>query len=565
MKVLLIDGQDSSRRELASILEKSDLLVIQAESPSDAYAIYEADSSIDIVLMEINGLHVDPIQATGQFRKTQGSRHVSIIFVADLGEADILEQCLAAGGDDFIPKPVHYKILLAKLNVHRRALSLYDKLSSANESLEYHKHMMEREHSIVEHVFSRRTDRVKTECDNVEKYTSPASMFDGDLVLVNPSPSGGVYVLIGDFTGHGLAASIGSLPVDEIFYGYTARQASISQIAVEINTRLYELLPTNMFFCATLMFMDHAGDNIMVWSGGMNDLHCLNPAGDTLHFIEGAHMPLGLLAPEEFDDRPTLLELEKGTQVFIFTDGVNEAMNVSCEEFGLERVHELMIRDGVDSIKTLSNAVYEFRQGAEQNDDISLVRIEVGPVVHRSRKTAELVNIDAELYGAKSFPWLFKMRLEGEDLKNTSIVNQVLDFVSSIQGIELHQDKIFTIVSELYSNALEHGVLGLESSLKESADGFEKYYKLRAQGLEDVSDHFIELDFSYIKGEPNCVKLVVTDSGKGFDYEALIKDFENNEEAHGRGVGLLESLCSHLEYSNQGRTVTAMYELRRHH
>ena len=42
-------------------------------------------------------------------------------------------------------------------------------------------------------------------------------MFNGDLVLTAPAPNGGVYVLAGDFTGHGLSAAIGSLPVTEIF------------------------------------------------------------------------------------------------------------------------------------------------------------------------------------------------------------------------------------------------------------------------------------------------------------------------------------------------------------
>ena len=108
-------------------------------------------------------------------------------------------------------------------------------------------------------------------------------MFNGDLVLTAPAPNGGVYVLAGDFTGHGLSAAIGSLPVTEIFYDFARRQRSIAQMAREINNRLNTSCRWGCF-CCTLLFIDAQGQRCMVWSGGMNDLVVRPDDGSALQF-----------------------------------------------------------------------------------------------------------------------------------------------------------------------------------------------------------------------------------------------------------------------------------------
>lgn len=46
---------------------------------------------------------------------------------------------------------------------------------------------------------------------------SPMSMFNGDLILAEKNQTSGMDMLIGDFTGHGLSAAIGALPVSDVF------------------------------------------------------------------------------------------------------------------------------------------------------------------------------------------------------------------------------------------------------------------------------------------------------------------------------------------------------------
>jgi anti-sigma regulatory factor (Ser/Thr protein kinase) len=388
-------------------------------------------------------------------------------------------------------------------------------------------------------------------------------MFNGDLVLSAPSPSGGVYGLIGDFTGHGLVSSIGTLPVTEIFFHMVGRQAGVAQIAATMNHRLNTLLPSNMFFCAAIFEMDYLGESITAWMGGLEDVLIVSK-DKTISQYESSHMPLGILSEEEFDDSPSYLKLSEGDHVYIYTDGITETSNEHDELFGVDRLKSVLSQDYDEPLGAIIHELSEFSGDNSQNDDVSIIEIRQGPVVHREKATDSILDVGKDYHCAKSIPWNLHIELVNDELKSTSVVDQIMGFVSSIKGIELHQDKIFTIVSELYNNSLEHGVLRLESALKDDADGFEKYYQLRQERLEKLEDQKIEVNFRYVNGVPNKLILEIEDTGDGFDVDSVIKDTQGEDESHGRGMGLLAHLCSSLEYENQGRKVIAAYDLIQH-
>ena len=563
MKILIVDDHAYNRELLVFILEDEGHECVEAENGQIACELFAGDEDIQLILMDVNMPIMDGIEATKAIKAIASNRFVTIIFVTALDNADVLVQCLDAGGDDFVPKPINESILISKLKAHARSQDMYNSLKSVNEELEYHKRLMDREHRIVEHIFSNDVGVIDTVCDNVTGYTSPASLFNGDLLISAPSPAGGVYLLVGDFTGHGLSAAVGSLPVSSIFYDCVARQESVSNIARVINRRLLRLLPQGMFFCAALLYLEPQGRQVQFWMGGMNDIVCRQPEAQELLKLQSLHMPLGVMEEDEFDERIELVELPENTALYIFTDGINEAKDLQDEEFGLDRI-DAIVRSGGEVVDQLVASVREFTKGCEQADDVTVVELLCSPVIHRCAATKKITDVGADYRNAKSFPWQLKMHLSADDLRSSDIVLQVGKFLGTIQGVELHQDKIFTIISELYSNALEHGVLGLSSALKETPDGFDEYYRLRGQRLEAIQSEYINIEMQYIRGgfedaEPNRLKIVIADSGGGFDVAARKARQESDDASYGRGLSLLETFCESLDYSDSGSTVTAVY------
>ena len=451
-----------------------------------------------------------------------------------------------------MPKPINENVLVAKVKAHQRTAQFYKELQETNKRLSYHQKLMDREHTIVEHVFQNSMKRVASDCENVRFHVSPMSMFNGDLILVAPSPSGGVYLLLGDFTGHGLSAAIGCLPVADIFYAMTQKQASISTIAAEINERLQDLLPSNMFFCAAIIEMSAAGDRLSYWVGGMNDLLVVGEQGGLEQLIQAQHMPLGVLESHEFDDTTEVASLPLNSRLFIYTDGVIEAQDANGEMFGEERLHLLFDQPADSYVKLVSETVDRFHADGEQTDDLSIAELVCAPVVLAGGA------IEPAQTANEALPWSISMQLSAAELSREDVVARSIKLLGSESKLDSHLDVIFTVVSELYNNALDHGILSLDSTLKQSPEGFSAYYQQRTKALSELEHGEIMLNFQ-LSGE--LLKIRITDSGDGFDYKKVVPECVSDDLSFGRGVDLLRSFCSSVEYSDGGRTVEAHYSL----
>ena len=91
------------------------------------------------------------------------------------------------------------------------------------------------------------------------------------------------------------------------------------------------------------------------------------------------NLPLGVFA--DYDYQGEELESISGRQLFIYTDGLNEAENPAYEQFGNDRLLD-MLRSAHDDtaqqvVDTLKAAVESHRNGAEPNDDLTMMCLRV--------------------------------------------------------------------------------------------------------------------------------------------------------------------------------------------
>ncbi len=118
------------------------------------------------------------------------------------------------------------------------------------------------------------------------------------------------------------------------------------------------------------------------------------------------------------------------------------------------------------------------------------------------------------------------------------------------------------ILTELFNNALDHGILQLDSSIKQGPDGFENFIRLREEGLRALDSGSIEIGIEKVQIDGrDGIRIHMIDSGIGFDYSAF-QDATAREIAqgqHGRGIALIKSMAYRLEYAGAGNEVTVYY------
>jgi len=103
--ILVVDDDESSRSLLAAALRGDGHRVVTAESGPEAIARFEAVQP-DCVLLDVRMPDMDGFAVCKRLRALPGGEAVRILFLTAMRDVDSFDNALAAGGDDFIGKPV---------------------------------------------------------------------------------------------------------------------------------------------------------------------------------------------------------------------------------------------------------------------------------------------------------------------------------------------------------------------------------------------------------------------------------------------------------------------------
>jgi anti-sigma regulatory factor (Ser/Thr protein kinase) len=193
--------------------------------------------------------------------------------------------------------------------------------------------------------------------------------------------------------------------------------------------------------------------------------------------------------------------------------------------------------------------VQKFIGDGEKDDDLSLFEITMD-----SPKNVNVQCQEAnERFGNAEIEWNMSFEVKPTSFKIFDPLSMLLNVLMEVPSLRSFSSTLYTILAELYTNALDHGVLGLDSTLKHSADGFSEYYRLREERINKISTGFVRIYITHLTNtEGGTLKVRVEDSGKGFDYT---KDTKPNLEGVGycgRGIALIEKLCGAVRYYGVG-------------
>ncbi|MDH5516332.1 MAG: fused response regulator/phosphatase [Gammaproteobacteria bacterium] len=549
MKILVVDDIEKNRAILDRYLSAKGYEVVMASSGAESIlCVHNGD--IDLVLMDVKMPDMDGYEATRQIKEIASDSYLPVIFVTALSEEEALEEALGAGGDDFVSKPISFGVLLSKINAHSRIRELHTQVNRQNKELITHNIRLNREHELVSHFF----DQARKFCFFDEKivrsHSIPMSTFSGDTVLVVRRRHGGLAVLIGDFTGHGLAAAVGTLPVSQIFFQLVEENAFIGDIARELNKQVNLLLPVEMFFAASIIELSAKGDRLMVWHGGMPNAYLHDQSTKELTVIKSAHLPLGVRQQDEFDDSVQLFYVNQNQKLLVFTDGLSEAENTSQKMIDLSMIEKAIVGSD-DILNSVMNCYQEYSAGVAQSDDVSIIEISCLPLEAESEEKVS-VNYKATV------PWHIDIVVNDTLLKN-DVVQNLIELVGDYTPLKEHKGIVHTLLTELFTNALDHGILGLEGSDKDSNEAFDRYYLERNNRLETLQDACLKIAVSYTPEENSAVlKIVMSHNGREFKAENVEAA---NGELHGRGITLINTICEDVSYSDNGRSISVIYRI----
>jgi sigma-B regulation protein RsbU (phosphoserine phosphatase) len=212
----------------------------------------------------------------------------------------------------------------------------------------------------------------------------PAMIVSGDYydyVAVDDQHLG---VAIADVAGKGVPASLIMATCRSVLRTRATGELSPARVLSVVNRQIFPDIREDMFITMTYLVLDAGSGRLLMSRAGHRPALIYRKASGTVEPVAPVGLAVGIDNGEVFErvisDREC--HLETGDAMLLYTDGLTEAINSSGEEYGGERLNQILHRFASQPAEAIIAGICEdvrgFSGSEAQSDDITLIAIKKG-------------------------------------------------------------------------------------------------------------------------------------------------------------------------------------------
>lgn len=543
LKILVVEDDFVFNAFYKNFLQLKGAEVISCLNLAEARnVIHQARFSFDVVILDNQLTDGEGISLLPELKAI--NTVTAVVMVSGNDDPLFFLDAFNAGIHDYMVKPVNLELLWVKITRSVREQQLVALTQQQKQALEFWVEQEQQQQRLAKHLFDRMFQQLNQPHPAIHAWVKSHSLFSGDAILRCQADDGSWYFMLADAMGHGLAPAISLMPMLKTFHSMAKKAIPLPNIVFELNDNLNLLLPDDRFIAAVLLRLEPRQHILEVWNGGMPSVLLLDHDGAIVSEAPSTNMALGVLTKQQISVQAQRFALDEShiSYFMMFSDGLTETV--------FNNNSQLRAADLIDLIQwrteqPLKGIKAKFKDIAEQ-DDVSLC------LVNCQRLHIELcaIPLNSQMQSG-AFDVSFTLR--GLSMLNTDLPKNATDCLKAQNfPIEFIQ-RVFTVVTELYINALEHGVLGLNSKMKTGDDGFIRFYEEKEKRLQQLNEQqFIAFDMQWL-ADRQLLQMHITDSGKGFIHSS--DDIAKNGNAFGRGLTFIQTLTSSLQIIPPGNSL----------
>ena len=547
--VLILEDDLTTQVIITESLSAQDIKAVLASSLAEAEKLIE-QTEIKLYLLDV---HLPDGDSVALVKKLRLSRPLVpiLIMTADY-DLDRVSEFFDLGVRDFINKPIHPVLLASRVGSFIRNYVTEKALFEANEMYQKIAHEKEQEEGLAHYVYNHILDVHTSKIDGLDIAIRSSGRFCGDMILSAKAPNGNLIVMLADATGHGMAAALTIYPMVSTFSAMVSKGLSLGAILKELSAKHNQCIPQNRFVAAILLELSLSDNSIRVWNGGMPALLMFDKNGG-LTKVTSKNLAIGILPDEIISTKMEVFELDKVSKMAMFSDGLIENKAIEGRNISFDEAYDI-IATHLDDLQGLLGKMHDCEQFVNEfndHDDMTLA------VLDLERLKEELKQVEQEeelLPGSFAFDFV----LTGASLNNDKFVFGLSELLASYGFNKEFCQKVFTVVTELLINAIDHGIFNIPSYLKE--EDFIAYLSMREEKQSTIaaSDKAsIQIKWQ----EPTqTLDIFLSDSGNGYEFKSLNNDNESGDLAHGRGLKLVSFLSHSFKYDKYTNTTHVTLE-----
>ena len=384
--ILVVDDTAANLQVLAGMLKDRGYKVRPVKSGKLALQAARSDPP-DLILLDINMPEMNGYEVCERLKADETLQGIPVIFISALTEQLDKVKAFATGGVDYITKPFQMEELHARVETHLKLRRLQIELEGANQALAKVNDRMSRDLKAAAKIQESFLPRDAPRIPGLEFawFYRPCDELAGDALNVIPLADRQIALYLLDVSGHGVASALLSVTISRLLSPPSEASSILMRNGItspiEVAARLNQLFPfdpaTEQLTTMVYGVLDAAtGTFRYVSAGHPGPVHL--PAGGEPVILDSQGFPLGL-AGEVYEERS--VQLAAGDRLFLYSDGITEAMSSADEQFGNARLLEAIGRTRAEplpqSVTDLLDDVARWNESGKQQDDISILAVEV--------------------------------------------------------------------------------------------------------------------------------------------------------------------------------------------
>jgi sigma-B regulation protein RsbU (phosphoserine phosphatase) len=345
----------------------------------EALKMLNAIPDLNIILTDINMPIMDGLTLLQNLSLLK--RSYKAVVVSAYGDITNIRLAMNRGASDFIMKPINFEDFRATLYKMRDEYSRLSSSMVAEAHLNELKIELDIAKNIQESLLPANFNPLPGKNLDIAGKMTPAKQVGGDFFDFFPIDNHKLAIIIADVSGKNVSACLYMAITRSLVRAYSGESHSALEVIQKVDR--YLSIDNNYCMFVTAFYA--------IWDLDTNRLSCCN-AGHFKPFIldkngvrqipvsEGR--PLGIdneVASTNSPFEELEIQLELGNTIFLFTDGVSEAMNIQDEEFGMRRLKlkldRIREKGCVEIISEIFTEVQLFTAGATQSDDITMLAV----------------------------------------------------------------------------------------------------------------------------------------------------------------------------------------------
>ena len=384
---LVVDDNDDNRFTLTRRLAREGYTnLTSAVNGREALAKLRTEN-FDLVLLDVMMPEMNGYEVLEQMNADARLREIPVIMISALDQVDSVVRCIELGADDYLTKPFNPVLLRARVGASLEKKRLHDQVSASLARLERE---LDAARTLQLGMLPRAFPQwSRTQPVHVHALMEPAREVGGDLYDCFAVDEHTFCFLVGDVSEKGAPAamfmartrSLVRLAVDLCSRLAPSECKSPAAIATTVNAELCQNNDERMFVTLFLGFLDTASGALTYVNAGHPPPFVLPAAGTIAKLQCAPQMPLGVRRAAQYQDGR--ITLAASDLVFVYSDGVPEAMNPAGELYGFERLAAQITAHSSDlpqpAVTAVKADVDGFAADAPKADDVTMLALRWSP------------------------------------------------------------------------------------------------------------------------------------------------------------------------------------------